>query len=69
MAFSVGIGLTLGKWVGEMANSALNGVVLGVAQLAAKNGNEIVQNALDRAGVEYEKKEEKTEDNIIGFHS
>lgn len=67
MAFAVGLGLTVGKYVGGMVNAALDGVVLGISSLAAEKGSVIAQQALDRANVQY-KKEETEPDKVVGFH-
>lgn len=65
-AFAVSFGLTMGKYVGGLASAALDGVVLGITELAAKNGSEVAKNAMNKAV--YKTKETNQTEKVIGFH-
>lgn len=71
-AFAVGIGLTVGKGIGDLINAALSGWAIGLAKGLAKNGNKTAQEVCKKAEIDYEPKEndEKHYTKMkIGFHA
>lgn len=68
-AFAVGFGFTVGKAVGGFVEAALDGVVIGLARRAAKNGNEFAQDVFRKAGVKIETEVKKDGSTVkMGFH-
>lgn len=60
-AFAVGFGVAMGKFAAEMAQAAINVVVIGSLKFAAKEGNEITQKVCEKAKIDVEPKEEEVE--------
>lgn len=67
-AFAVGFGFTMGKAVAGLAETVLNGAVLGVISLAAKHGNKIAQEVCEKGGIEIESEKEDETKIKMGFH-
>lgn len=69
-AFTVGFGLSMGKFAARMVQSAISGTVVGSFKFAAKNGNEFAKEVCEKSKIDIEPKEENKEPikNNIGFH-
>lgn len=70
-AFSVGFGLTVGKFAGKIVEESISGLGLGILKAAAKDGNEFAQKVCAKSGIEIESDDLKNKetDKIIGFHA
>lgn len=64
-AFAVGVGLTVGKGVGDLINAALSGWAIGLTKGLAKNGNKTAQEICKKAKIDYEPKENDEDDWMI----
>lgn len=56
-AFAVAFGATMGKVVANYAECIIDGMILGVMELAAKHGSGIAQEACEKNGIEIEPEE------------
>lgn len=52
-AFAVGFGFTVGKYVGKLFNSVIDGAVRGIISISARRGNEFAQEMCNRTNIEY----------------
>lgn len=70
-AFTVGFGLTVGKFAGKIVEESISGLSLGILKAAAKDGNEFAQKVCAKSGIEIESDDLKNKetDKIIGFHA
>lgn len=60
----VGMGAAVGKYLGECISAVFDGSCLGIVKGLAAAGNKSMQKACDAAGVDYEKLEEHTPENV-----
>ena len=70
VAFAVGLGVTLGKNVGEYINTVLDGAFLGCIKAFARRGNKVCIDACKSVNISYESEDvEKDEPKMkMGFH-
>ena len=61
-AFAVGIGLTVGKEIGELINAVLSIATIDLTKFLANNGNKTAQEVCKKAKIDYEPKENDEDD-------
>ena len=67
-AFAVAFGLSFGWSIGKLAGATIKGVELGFIGVLAKNGDEIAQELLKKAGIKTEETKSSKETKVeIGF--
>ena len=68
-AFAVGVGLTVGKYVGKCFTVGMEELTKAVVKQFAKNGNKYAQRACDEANIRYEEDSKENKSEVtMGFH-
>ena len=66
---AIGLGVTVGKYLGGALCGAMDGLALAAIEVGAKHGNTVCCEVLTKRGYEVKKKSEETIKNEISFHA